>query len=335
MDNKNHQRVFRNLRPDKKPQGNFRNLPPINKKGALQISFAWLFAIIVGTFILFLAIFAVTKFIQTDQTTQTAKTGKEIGILLNPLETGFETGTITFMSMPLETRIYNKCNTNGDFGRQVIQVSQKSFNKWTETNLDIGFSNKYIFSEDYAEGKNFYLFSKPFDFPFKITDLIYLIPSTEKYCFIDPPEHIEEELSDLNQPNLLLENCPENSINVCFGSGGDCDISVNQNRESVEKEGGEVEYTTDALMYAAIFSDKRVYECQLERVMQRLGSLALIYREKAVFVAQQGCESEMDAELTLLENSAKSFSDPSDIFQMINVVEDLEYKNNAARCKLW
>ena len=115
------------------------------KRGYLQISFAWMFAIIVGIFILFLAIFATTKLIKTDQTIIDSKTAKEIGVLLNPLETGFETGKSTSLILPSETRIYNKCNTDGEFGRQIIKISQKSFDKWTETDVDVGFSNKYIF----------------------------------------------------------------------------------------------------------------------------------------------------------------------------------------------
>ncbi len=78
----------------------------------------------------------------------------------------------TSLILPSETRIYNKCNTDGEFGRQIIKISQKSFDKWTETDVDVGFSNKYIFSENYVEGKKFYIFSKPLDFPFKISDLI-------------------------------------------------------------------------------------------------------------------------------------------------------------------
>ncbi|MBU2104378.1 MAG: hypothetical protein KKF67_01205, partial [Nanoarchaeota archaeon] len=159
-----------------------------NKRGALDISFAWLFAIIIGGFILFLAVYAAIKLIGTEQTIQDAKTGKEIGVLLNPLETSFESGKTSLLTMPVETRIYNKCNNQGTFGRQIIQVSQKSFNKWTETNIDVGFSNKYLFSEKYAEGKKFYLFPKPFEFPFKVADLTIIIPKDKNYCFVNPSE---------------------------------------------------------------------------------------------------------------------------------------------------
>ena len=90
-----------------------------NQKAYLQISFAWVFAIIAGIFILFLAIFAVTKFTKTEQTITETTTGKEIGVSLNALETGFEEGKTTFITLPVETRMRNECNNNGVFGRQV------------------------------------------------------------------------------------------------------------------------------------------------------------------------------------------------------------------------
>ena len=123
----------------------------MNSKGFLQMSFAWLFALIVGAFILFLAIYASTSIVQTEQTSTDAKTAKEIGILLNPLETGFETGKTNSIIIPSETRIFNRCNNDGFFGRQIIKVSQKTFGEWTDTNVDVGFSNKYIFSENFVE----------------------------------------------------------------------------------------------------------------------------------------------------------------------------------------
>ena len=54
------------------------------------MSFTWLFAIIVGGFILFLAIYAVITIKPSQQLEQDVKLGKEIGNILNLLETGFE-----------------------------------------------------------------------------------------------------------------------------------------------------------------------------------------------------------------------------------------------------
>lgn len=310
------------------------NFSKNNRRGALEMSFGWLFAIIAGIFILFLAIYVITKFVSVEQTTIDAKTGKEIGILLNPLETSFETSKVTSFITPVETRIYNKCDESGIFGRQVIQISQKSFNKWTETNIDVGFSNKYIFSESYAEGKQFYVFSKPFEFPFKIADLIYMISSLEEYCFINPPGDIEDEISDLNQKNLLVENCSKDSIRVCFGGGLDCDVSVDYNAGYVEKDREKMYFGGDSLMYAAVFADKEIYECQLKRLMKRTGQLALIYKDKANFISKKGCYSNLN--LLALSSSAENFEDSKDIDLVGLTAEEISIENEAnGECRLW
>lgn len=266
----------------------------MNKRGFLGIPFAWLFAMIVGAFILFLAIYAATKLINTDVTTSDAKIAKEIGVLLNPLETSFETSKTTFMELPSETRIYNKCSDKGIFGKQIIKVSQKTFNKWSETDIDIGFPNKYIFSKEYVEGKKFYVFSKPFKFPFKVADLIYITSSEDIYCFVNAPENIKEEIEDIKQKNLFVTNCPQDSKNICFGSGSNCDVAVNIGAKNVKKDQDTLHFEGDALMYAAIFSDKEVYECHLKRLIKRTAELAFLYDKKANNVRNFGCDTNLD-----------------------------------------
>ncbi len=302
-----------------------------SKQAYLQISFSWLFAIIVGAFILFLAIYFSVKLIHTEQTIQDAKTGKDIGVLLNPLETGFESDISSELDFPVETRVYNKCNTKGEFGRQIIQVSQKNFNKWSETNIDVGFSNKYIFSGDFVEGKKFYIFSKPFEFPFKVSDLIFMTSSTDEYCFVNPPKEISEEILLLDQENLRIDNCSENSIKVCFS--GNCDIRVNLNTNQVTKNRTSAYFEGDTLMYAAIFSDADVYECQVKRLMQRVDNLALLYKDKAAFVLKKGCNSNLD--LLTLSNIANSLESSEDLSLVNTISENIKYENDLGECKLW
>lgn len=304
----------------------------MNSKAYLQISFAWLFAIVVGAVILFLAIYLASKIINTEETISDAKTSKEIGVLLNPLETGFESSKSTSISFPAETRIYNKCNNRGNLGRQIIQVSQKNFNKWSETNIDVGFSNKYIFSQDFTEGKNFYILSKPFEFPFKVTDLMIITSSKIDYCFTNAPEEISEELMILNQGNIMLENCTSESIKVCF-KGGNCEVKVDYDLKRITKDGEVMFFTSDALMYAGIFSSKDVYECQIKRLMQRVDNLALLYKDKATYVAQKNCESNLD--LLTLSNLANSFENSQELFVVSNVAEAIGEENELGDCKLW
>jgi len=309
-----------------------------NKKGFLQISFAWLFALIVGAAILFLAIYMSVKIVGNEQTVSSAKTGKEIGILTNPLETGFETGKTSSLTMPINTRIYNKCGTVGLFGKQIIEVSQENFGKWSETNIDISFSNKYIFSENPVEGKKFYVFAKPFEFPFKVSDLIYMTSSDKNYCFEGSiPLDIENEINNLNPGNFFTSNCPAsgNSVEICFGSssGSDCDVTVNYLSRYVETAQGRVYFETDALMYAAIFSNPETYECQVERLMKRVEHLALLYQSKAAFVSKVGCNTNLN--LAALSNAAENFIDSSQLSAIKSISDEIYDKNEVLACRLW
>lgn len=308
----------------------------MNNKGFLEISFPWMFAIIVGIAILFFTIYGVTKLISTEETIQDVQTSKEIGILLNPLETGFEEAISNSLAFPVNTRVYNIVSDFGDFGKQTIQISQLSFNKWTPTTVDVNFENKYIFSKNPTEGKIMNIFSKSFEFPFKISDLIYITSIEDKYCFNNAPDDVEDELNNLNQENILTENCSAEHINVCFSSGQNCDIKVSYVGKTVEKDGVKMYFESDALMYGAIFSDKNVYELQLKRLMKRLANLAQLYLEKSNFVSVRGCNSGLDTDLTLLISSAQNIKDSSDLSSINDMVEDIDRKNKAnSQCKLW
>ena len=302
----------------------------MKKKGYLQISFTWLFAIIAGGFILFLAIFMTSKLIGTEQVVQDLKSGKEIGVLLNPVEMGFESAKSTSITMPVETRISARCEENNNFGEQIINLSQKSFGKWTDTKTEVKFPNKYIFSEN-PEAKTFYVFAKPFEFGFKVADLIYMTSSKDEYCFKNAPEDIKDELEFLNQKNLVTENCRADSIEVCFSDS--CDIGVNYNSKYVMKDGKKMHFSDDALMYAAIFSDKEVYECQVRRLMQRVENLALLYKDKANFISARGCNSNLNLEG--LESAARSLSSSANLRLVSNIAEDINDKNKFAECRLW
>ncbi len=315
-----------------------------NKKG-FEISFAIIFAIIAGIFILFLAIYLSSKIINIGQTEINAKTAKEIGILLNPLETGFETGKIASLSLPKETRIYNGCDNTGVFGKQKIEISQKNFKEWVSTDVNVVIKNKYIFSENYVEGKDFYLFSKPFKFPFKVSDVIYLTSKDKNYCFFDTPEKIKTELKTLEQKNIFLgTNCPNEipsnkNIIVCF-SGGNCNVNVEyeNGKGVVKKDGSMMYFETDSLMYAGIFSDPDLYECQLKRLMQRTEQLSLLYKDKEDFVSRVGCSSNLNSELTILgrlSNDLKSNGNSNDLRLIGNIAEEIQNKNEISNCRLW
>lgn len=321
-----------------------------NKRGEFEFSFAWIFAILAGVFIVSLAIYGVIKFTNISKTEINAQTTMSIAVLTNPLESSFESAKRSMILTNAETRIYTSCSSletiSSKFGKQIIRTSEKTYNKWSEEEgFEQDFQNKYMFSKDPIEGNKFYVFSKPFEMPFKIADLIYITSTRDKYCFVNPTEDIEDELEDLigenpsENENFFLANrerdCPEVSTTICFRtSETSCDISVSNTY--VQKSDGRVYYIGDSLMYAAIFSDKEEYECQLKRLMNRAEQLFEIYQDKSNFVLQEtGCNSELDFQLIQMLNLIKGFESSEDVSTIMVLAQEMENINENAKCKLW
>ncbi|MEK6875221.1 MAG: hypothetical protein AABX30_00900 [Nanoarchaeota archaeon] len=307
----------------------------LNKKADIQISFSWLFALIAGAVILFLAIYISTKLIMNQTYVMSTETAKQIEILTNPLETGFESETARVMTLQTDTKIYNECYDGGNFGEQGIKLTQKNFGKWPEPGAEIKFKNKYIFSDSEVQGKNFYLMSKQFNYPFKIADLIILTSAEKEYCLIDAPEEIEDD-KNVFPDNVKFESegCSKESIKVCF-AGGKCSINVNYAFNYLEKEGKRLEFTKD-LLYGAIFSDGIIYNCQIKRIMKRASILSDLYSNKIEIVSRKDCNSNLKENLIQFKNFADVDEKTNINFQILDEIkEDIENKNKNADCRLW
>ncbi len=87
------------------------------------------------------------------------------------METSFESAIATSITFPVETQIINVCDNRSSlpFGSQKIKINQKSFGKFTKTDLDVkGFPNKYILTEKIIQGKNFICFQNLLNFHLKL-----------------------------------------------------------------------------------------------------------------------------------------------------------------------
>jgi hypothetical protein len=313
-----------------------------NKKG-IEFSFGWLFALMVGAAILFLAIYAAVKLVGTEKNVQETESAKQLEIILTPVETGYEEGkAVPPIVFSAETRIYNNCSNRGTFGEQSIRVS---------TNLGVGGSaaeglpvtsyNKYIFSPSVVQGKEVYAFSKPFMMPFKVANLLFVW--NEKYCFVNPPTEIESEVTSLNLKNInitdSITDCNNKTKKVCFYSEIEkCDVIVNPMQKMVIKKGRTVFYE-GSLIYGAIFSDPDVYECQVKRLMKRASEIALLYNAKSEIIAAKGngCSSDLQLPLQTFASMCAQMNKSQELAMGINfMTEDLRSRNgNIQQCKLW
>ncbi len=305
------------------------------------MSFAWLFSIIVGAAIIFLAIYATTKLVVTETKIESSETAKEFGILLNPVETGLEEGKRAKISFSSETVILNDCSIEGNFGRQGISAISKSNFREDTRGEESGFKNKYIFSENSVEGEEVEIFAKPFEMPFKVADVVFILG--KDYCFVGSSREIEEEIEALGFQRInisdRLEECDAESEKVCFEfSDRKCDIEVRSVSRSVKKDGKTVYYNDEfnnSLLWGAIVSSPEIYECQLERLMKRIGELTLVYLGKTEYLTTKGCSSNLEEGLQSLGRAGAELESSFDLREIVPIAEELERRNNGLVCKLF
>lgn len=308
-----------------------------------QFDFVWIFAVVVGAAILFLAIYGALKAGEGAEFATDSQTAKSISILTDPLQAGFAEGSFGRISFGSETRITTLCSSEG-FGSNELSVSTRSSidGSWNIQGAKTRIANKYIFSDEQSSGEEYYVFSKPFYFPFKVSDLLFF--TSQDYCFFDAPDYVALEVEGLNIPNIHVDNCTEESaITVCFRPGGNCDVIVTPTCGAgcesayeegiVEKEGSSVKYIGN-LLYAAIFSEKPIYECNVDRLLYRSERISENFINKIDLMSARGCNSNLKDDLFVFEASLKNASSQDLIF-LNSVARDLERKNNQELCGVW
>jgi len=307
-------------------------------KGA-QFDFVWLFAIIAGGVILVLAIYGALQAGSSQRFITDTEVAKTISILTNPMQASFSEGSFGQILFKQETRINNIC-LDGGFGENKISVSTKSNvgEPWGIPGVETKVVNKYIFSTEKDSGEIYHVFSKPFYFPYKVADLTFI--TTENYCFINAPDKIADEVSNIKNINATGCNF-ENALRVCFGSGSTCDINVYGtctgfcdtifDEGTVSKKGSEMKYVGN-LMYGAIFSDKTVYNCNVNRLMYRTGKIAEGLTSKSDLMNARNCNTNLKGEVA-------SWSDRTINSTFENLLTlnygNLDKRNDGEICGLW
>lgn len=316
------------------------------KKG-FDMPFSWIFAIIVGAVILFLAIYTTTKFIDVAKYEQYTEAAKSITILLDPLETGIASAVGDMIGFRKETRIHYNCYTptiDNTFGKQTIAFSEKSGigKEWAEAGGEISVRNKFIFSDKVEQGEELYLFSKPFYAGYKVSDIIMI--STEDYCFVSAPNAILEELEQLNLKNINMSDsvsdCSQQSEKVCFNfANTGCDSVVYSSDAEfdigyVEKQGQRVEYF-DSLLYAAVFSAPEIYECNIQRIAAKSAELAEVYNTKIDIVTIKDCNSNLGPYLNVISTAAKAANSSLEFAALYDIIQEMDDLNKDAVCPLY
>lgn len=324
----------------------------IKSKHSMEMSFAWIFAILAGGFILFAAIYGTVILIRGGQNTANVVCAKDFSILFEPMETGLATGKVAPVSLVTETRIYNTCFSDSTFGRQEFACSQKSgmLKEWPKRGNSISLNNKYVFSEDIEQGKNFKFFSKPFEMPFKVSEIVFMLNTNKEYCFESAPDFLKQDIESLLINGILkTENCTGKEIRVCFSSqGAGCNISVfplcsgieceNEFDYGYTRKDGKTIYYSGSLIYASILSDTETYTCNFIRLMKRIQQISYLYSDEQTFLVTRGCGTAMSSSLTSLAQAAIAADGTSEasLNNLIEAANNAKLKNEAqGGCKIW
>ncbi len=295
-----------------------------SKRG--QTEYAWIFSLIIGAVIIFLAIYSSSKYIQTSTLQSDIVIARQFDILLNPFASIGSITTMTLskqVTMPTEMIINFTCNSDGGYEQMLLKTkTQKSFSEGVGYKI----SNKYIFAEN-LRGKNYWIFAKPLDIPWRVDDMIYIV--SDSYCFVDPPESVRSEISDLGNEKVSLK-CGAGSRKVCFGISR-CDINVDYVHGIIRKNGERLQFYGDSLMYAAVFSDNALYKCTLDRIMSRLSMQSDINLKEAEKLGGEGCDTrKIQSDLISLKAAADKGA-IADIGGLSNAVKS----DNPSQCPIF
>ncbi|MEM4182097.1 MAG: hypothetical protein QXX68_03040 [Candidatus Pacearchaeota archaeon] len=314
-------------------------------KKRADFNFVWLFAIIAGTSILVLMIYAAVRTGKTITTYQDTDLAKQVISYLDPFQAGSVAALKGTFSSKREIVFESSCDST-NFGYQTLAAKQirdlnEDFNVFGE---EITIKNKYVYFSK-KPSKNFYVFSVPISFAFEVGDA--LIVGSEEFCFLEGYENIpyfKNTLSNIGAKVFFDEaNCTENSIRVCFNYGADCDIQVigdcsdsswcdhEYETGQVIKDGESLEYVGN-LIYPALFSDKENYDCNLKRFFYKNGMLSLIYVEKSDRMSSRNCPTDLTEELSSF--SQLSFNNPNlkELYKQGKLIKE---KEGRTLCHLW
>ena len=312
----------------------------MKSKRGIAMSFNWIFAIVVGGFILVLALYTASQFIRTSEQTVYTETAASLISLFDPLETGLSSGKSSLINFKKESKLFFDClpDNNPPFGEQTIRFSEKTLgDEFSEAGQRISIKDKYVFSEEVVTGETIYYFSKPYFAGFKVADLTMMYSDESAYCIYGADEDFTRDATGLNLRNIIFVNKTNSceGVNVCFESiGSRCDVRVVADSNYVLKDNTRMYYVDDYL-FGAIFSSPRIYECNVKRIKSRFDELAKIYLSKIEVVKRSGCNPTLGFKLE--EMTRFNIENSRDLLIFEDMIEELNGINSRAQdgCRIY
>ncbi|MFC1685966.1 hypothetical protein ACFLZZ_03010 [Nanoarchaeota archaeon] len=317
----------------------------MKKRGA--VSYVWIFSLIIGALILFLAIFSAQKFTETSSLQEQRTLVRQFDILLDPFASVGSIATMTLsksVSMATDVQINFRCSKEENYNEVNLRTKTRGeWNKWPIPGFKI--RDKYVFSES-LEGKDFWVFAKQFEMPWRVDDLIYI--ADQSYCFNfdieNAPQNMKPELEAIKREVEALQSdviavegsCIPGSKDVCIKTSHgrrDCSINVFYDLGLVKKDGESIPFIDNSLMYGIILSDPEFYDCNLNRLLRRARTQTEINLDKAKVMEQKGCNTR-GLQSSLEKMKTELNRERIIIGELKRISEEVE-KNNPKECAVF
>jgi len=306
------------------------------KKAELP-AFAWLFSIIIGAAILFLAFFFVTQYgKQVAQPQEQVGLGSGINMLLEPFTAVGSLVEAKGSILEFTSNVYIEfgCNSVNDYSEiKAKKATHKTFD------LTKNAYDKYIFSNIITtqEKESLLAFSVPIKEPFYIATPTIITKGN--YCFVGLPfqyKNILESIDDnINETKYNFNytssqgSCPAGYTKVCFSLSG-CDININCLDASCNYGSINDKFWFNELVFAGIFSKSETYNCNLDRILERAKKVAFIYKQKSLNLQNKGCAmggmvSALDAFTAAIDNfkANKNANNLASLYSSISQIQNI------------
>jgi hypothetical protein len=296
-------------------------------KGQIQ-QFAWIFSVIVGAIILFLTFFFLSQYAkQVEKPTRQITIASGLNLLLEPFSAISNIAEVRAEILEIPKDYYIEIGCERNYNTIKARKIEEKYFEISEKVLD-----KYIFSKPFNSKKNkkFIVYSVPIEIPFHVGNAIIIV--TNETCLADLPykkSDLENTLAELEEivkeekiPKINFSCRDENRYNAKNGYGNMAG-----------------KYWIRSMVSAAVFSDKDLYDCNLNRILDRAIRIAELLEKKAQIASQYGCNYGnimriLEEYKENAENFKKNRDNLGSFYTSIKKLEDAN-RNLNIECKLF
>lgn len=302
---------------------------------------------LVGAIIIIFAIVFVGKVGIVEQQKQNVVVAKYLDLFFNPFASigAIAEGFGKRVELPYEINAEFRC-VGGEERVIVGSGNKRGYEKL----------ENFVYSPSRLKTKELSVFSKPFNLPFRVTDLIFVFDTSHQFCLLydddfsksivdSVVEDVSDNLGDADNfvKCKTLNCCQPDARVISFKSRaiqGEAEVTISDESNGrfdygriFFSDGKNIPFVGFPLVEAAVFSDYEIYSCNFQRLMKKISAISEIYQGKASFLGRvkqrQICNyGSFSSDLEKMKGAAQN----SNAKLLFTVSEELSERNRNFPC---